>query len=477
MPEFYSNHSTSRKRLACEAVAVWAVLAIAVSLRLSLAIVNDGRANDNHLEVAAKIITERHIPAARDCWQCYHPKLYHYVVAQLWNIFLIKSSKVWYILAQMINAVAGIITILIFWRFIKERPVSGRVKLLVFSLIALNPRLIAISAQASNDSFMILFATIALFSLYRYMCTFSVKYYWLMLISTILAGLTKGNAFVVIIGIFVVFMIKIIATKNFHFDLKKGYLGAALIFVFLVVSIVGYFGQYYGNFKKYDKPISFNAPLNKELHSIKGENFGRPGIKSILGGYFTFRLFDMIRQPKITNSKYTYPKHRTSVWSQLYGRTHFLYFDDWPPGIWQSNDPMMMSAGRAAFILALFPSFLFLLGTFNELKIWLIALKDKNFDFIRRSNEWIFHVFIVGFAAFIILFTALGKDFSFMKIIYVFPGLLAALIPFSKGFEQAFAYFKHNKSITWFFDTMIIGLLISYVIPVLNLIQKGFLRL
>ena len=475
MIKFFGYHSNLRKHFAYRTIAIWIIFTIAFSLRLGLAIVNNGRANDNHLEVSTKILNEGKLPEPKDCWQCYHPKLYHYTVAQLWKVFRIETKKSRYILAQMLNALAGIITIFLFWLFLKERPISGRVRLLLISLIALNPRLIAINAQASNDSFMILFATITLYSLYRYICTFSVKYYLLLLIFTCLAGLTKGNALVIIIGICVVFTIKIIGTGNFHFSITKGCLGAAIIFVLFVPFFVGYFGQYYGNYKKYGEPIGFNTPLNKKLHFIKETSFRRPGVKSILGGYFTFRLFDMIRMPRITNSEDTYPKHRTSVWSQLYGRTHFLYFDYWPPGIWRSNNPIMMNAGRAALILALFPSVLFLFGTFNELKIWFIALKEKNYDFITYSNEWIFHVFIVGFTAFIILFTAFGQDFSFMKIIYVFPGLLAALIPFSKGLEQAYTSFQHRKMVTRLFDTTIIALLIFYVIPVLDVIRKGFL--
>lgn len=446
---------------------------MAVVFRIALAYVNDGKANDDHLRVSLTILNDGKIPIAEDCWQCYHPKLYHFTVAQLWSFLRLKTERGRYISAQLLNAVAGVITILILWVFLRGRPVSDRVKLLLFGMIALNPRLIGINAQATNDSFVILFSTAALFFLYRYICTLSIKNYLLLLTFAILAGLTKGNALVIIVGIAVVFVVKIIATHNFQLNLTKGYAGGAIVFLLTTAPIVGFFGQYYGNYIRKGDPIALNAKMGQELYLFRETSFRRPGVKSIASAYFTFRLLDMIRKPKINNSKNSYPTHRTSVWSQLYGRTHFIYFDDWPKGIWQSDDFMMMQVGRATLILALFPSLAFLVGIIRGCRTWLFALRKRSLEFLSSSNEWIFHVFVAGYLVFIVVFTALYRDFCSMKIIYLFPGLLAALALFAEGLEEVYCFLPRRRIVAGFLDAVMVMLPILYLIPIVNLIQKG----
>jgi len=51
------------------------------------------------------------------------------------------------------------------------------------------------------------------------------------------------------------------------------------------------------------------------------------------------------------------------------------------------------------------------------------------------------------FLAFIILLTAVGRDYSFMKVIYIymFSGISTALIPLLKGFDLAVNFLKKNK--------------------------------
>lgn len=461
-----------KKKIPLSTLLLFFIFTVSVSLRLVLAIVNNGSANDDHLEVSRLIFENDKIPEPQDCRQCYHPKLYHFVVAKLWDFLELNKVKSKIRLAQLINAIAGILTIFICWLFIREQSYRKQIKLLCFSMIALNPRFIAINAQATNDSLVILFGTIALYSLYKLLSKPTIKYFMLLLISIILAGLTKGNSLILIIGVIIVFIIKIISTENFNFAINKGYLGSLTIILIMTILIVGYFGEYYSNYEKYGKPIVYNTPIGEIPHLYKETSFRRPGVKSIIGGYFTFRIIDIIKNPVITNDKYTYPLHRTSVWSQLYGRTHFIYFDYWPPGLWQCNDSKMMAVGRIALTLALFPSILFLLAFLKDIRIWSVLFFRKKNDFLKNCNEWIFHIFIFGFVAFIILFTAVGRDFSFMKIIYLFPAVLAVLIPLLKGFEIVYKFILKNMVLFIIFHTIMFTLFVCYLIPVLNLITK-----
>lgn len=56
-----------------------------------------------------------------------------------------------------------------------------------------------------------------------------------------------------------------------------------------------------------------------------------------------------------------YPRHRTSVWTQVYARTHSIHFDAWPPA-WASSHPLVLNLTRVIFVLALLPTALVLTG-------------------------------------------------------------------------------------------------------------------
>ncbi len=452
---------------------IYFILAVSAALIITLAIVNDGSANDIHLEVSELIIAKGKTPEYTDCWQCYHPKFYHQTVAKSWTWFEITSKENRIIFAQLINAFAGIFTLLIFLIFILGQPFNRMVQLVSFSMVALNPRFIAIHTQATNDAFLILFGTLMIYALYQFLKKPSLRFFLFILIASILAGVTKGNSFILMSGVVVVFLFKIISTQNFKLSVGKNYLGSLLVFLAMNFLLVGYFGGYYDDFKKYDHPFMYNTPVGEAPNFLEETTFRRPGVKSIASGYFTFRFFDMIKNPTITNEYGdNYPLHRTSVWSQLYGRSHFLYFDNWPAGKWQSNNPAMMNVGRGALILALIPSILFLLGFFKDLKKWRRLFSERSFNFLNENPSWMFSIFNVGFLVFIILFTAFGRDYSFMKIIYLFPGILAAMIPLLKGFDWGFNFLKKSKIGTAIFQMSIFVLLILYIIPILNLISK-----
>jgi len=404
---------------------------------MTLAIVNDGAANDDHIEVAEMIFHHKKLPAPKDCWQCYHPKFYHLTVAKLSQLLKINTRESRTILAQSINGIAGILTLLLCWIFISNQSFSPPTRLLSFAFIALNPRFIAIHTQASNDAFLILFGTLLLYSLYKWLERPSVKYFSILLLVSVLAGWTKGNALILWLGVITVLLI-------------RKYFSKAFLYAMITFLLVGYLGEYFGNYKKYGQPVVYNTPVTALPHLYKKSTFRRPGVQSVIEGYFTFRFFDLIQHPMITNGyAESYPKHRTSVWSQLYGRAHFLYFDNWPPGHWQSSDSRMMQVGRASLILALLPTIILLLGWWKDFKYWFGLLLRKKGETFSKHQEWIFHIFIGGFLISFILFTAVGRDYSFMKIIYLFPMTLAVLIPMMKGMEYltlqvSDTYFTNN---------------------------------
>jgi hypothetical protein len=269
-----------------------------------------------------------------------------------------------------------------------------------------------------------------------------------------------------------IFLTRIVLNKNYNLELGKGYLGVLLIYILVSIPSIGYFGEYFSNIQKYDKLVVYNTRTGDLPHFYKKTNFNRPGVQSVLEGYFTFRIFDLIEHPITSNEDNVFPLHRTSVWSQLYGRANFIYFDDWPISVWQSRDERIMNVGRAAFVLGLLPVLVFLIGLFAEIKRYLKRLLHREIDFLKLEMDWIYLVFLIGYVSFIILFTALGRDFSFMKIIYIFPGILVFCIPFVKGSEILFEFFKNNLVFKFVYVALTVLLFVAYIIPVVNLIIR-----
>jgi hypothetical protein len=118
-------------------------------------------------------------------------------------------------------------------------------------------------------------------------------------------------------------------------------------------------GSYRANYEDTGSLFATNAPRAPLPHLVKRTYVFRPGTTSVVDTYFTFRLLDMLEHPTITQGKYVYPAHRTSLWSQLYGRANFVHFDQFPPS-WRNTSLLVLTIGRLIFVLALLPTVLML---------------------------------------------------------------------------------------------------------------------
>ena len=424
------------------------VFFIAILLRVLLSFFNF-QAPDNHLEVSQIIKNESRLPTKDDCWEGFQPKFYHLAVAAILKVFHIENYWYQVLVAQFLSCVAGILTIYIVWRFLKNRGLSDKIKAISFSLIALNPELIGLSAQATNDSFVILFSTLAIY----YTCDFfkSGRFgqFLLMTTFTVLAGLSKGNGLVIFLCILAIFFFKAIVEKKYS---------AYLIgFIVLFMAIVPFFGQYWDNYQHFGSPFVTNMETQPFPHFFKRTFYAYPGVTSILDSYFTFRLFDLVRHPATAYGNVWFPLHRTSLWSHMYGSAHFIYFDICPVG-WRTTNALILNAGRAIFILALFPTIFLLRG--------LIAM-------LRRDGR-ILSVFFFGYISFIILYTLRMRDFGTMKAIFVFPAILPIAGLISEGASAVYKAFEGKRSVVLIFDLALSLLFTLYYFTIMTLIYKFF---
>ena len=432
-----------------------AVFAIGSLLRLYLSLVN-AEANDDHLSVIRIIADQHRLPKLLDAWEGFQPKLYHVTVAILWNLSPFQSWTVRIRIAQLVACAAGIATLLVVRRALDRQRVSPPVRVLVFALVALNPTLIGLNAQATNDSFVILFAVFALDRGAEFFRTGTRSSFVAMSASVILASLSKGNGLVMFVAVTATLLHAVIRQHAVP-ELSRrqlAALGTGFVVCFLVSIAV--LGPYTANWEDTGNPFETNVPRAPLPDLFKRSYVARPGTISIADTYFTFRFIDMLEHPAVTNDPAVYPLHRTSLWSQLYGRAHTVHFAQYPPS-WVNTSPVAATIGRWILLFALVPTAFLVVGTIRGV----VAVLSRSF---RRTlpgeyqlDEELRALAAVGFVAFVIVYSLTYRDFSTMKAEFLFPGLLAYVYFLAEEVERAAQTARHRwlrYGVAWAFVTL-----------------------
>jgi len=408
------------------------VCLVAAGLRVSLSLVNR-EANDDHMEVVELIRDQRRIPVRADCMQCYHPKLFHAAGALLLMAAGAEGGAR-FVLLQLLNTAAGLLTLWIVFLFLKETDgLREPARLLFFSLIALNPKLAAINAQVTNDSFAILFCSAALLFLRR--CLRGGGWKPILWCSAFLslAGVAKGTALPVVFTTAAVLGLRVLSAPPGARRLRAAQ-AAAFLGIFLAVA--PFFGQYAGKYLRDGSPFVTNHEkdrpprLFEESYEWRSGVRSRPGVLSVFSAYFTFRFGDMLRTPMQNNQVYRYPLHRTSFWSCIFGRTFFARFDCWPPS-WRTHEPWVLRLGRALLVLGLIPACLLFFGGLEIVSGALRRIREGLDPVLDWEASSVLLV-LVSFC-FLIAYTCNYRDFSTAKAVFFYPGLLGFLSLLIRG--------------------------------------------
>lgn len=404
-------------------MATAAVLTLAALLRVVLALVNT-EANDDHLAVITMIARQHRLPRAHELFEAYQPKLYHVTAAELWRIGPWRSESSLLRTAQLLSCGAGILALLLVHSFLRRQAVGEGPRLIALSLVALNPKLIGLNAQATNDSFVILFGTLSLYLAWSFLTAPSVTKLLLTGASCILAALSKGSGLVVFVTILLVLGVAVLRAPWPHGERRR--VGAYVaLFLVAVVPLFCVVGPYHDNYEESGgNPFAINVAPDPLPPLVHDSYVRRPGTTSIVHTYLTFRLADLLRHPtEPQKGNGPYPLHRTSLWSQLYGRLSSLHFDQWPPS-WQDVRPITLTVVRASMLLGIFPSILLLTGAVRAAK-WAVPLVSRRAATAEGLAALLFLTSIAAFTAFIIVFTLRYRDFASMKVEYMLPCLLA----------------------------------------------------
>jgi hypothetical protein len=268
--------------------------------------------------------------------------------------------------------------------------------------------------------------------------------------AAILAPLSKGNGLVVCIAILIVFAVALLRERNGEAMTRYQVLLYGSIF------LVGFV-------------------LKTFVY--------KPGVTSIMDSVVTFRLFDLLRNPVSTTDGEKYPLHRTSLWSQLYGRAHFAHFDAWPPswrlptgrGQWAAG--LVRHLGRLIFLAALFPTMLLLVGIWKHSVCTIrcfAGLKGPH----ASLGDWLLYLSVLGYLAFIVIYSLRYRDYAVMKAISIVPGLLGFLMLFARECDAFYQRFTDKKAVRLSADMILLSLFFFYTMDILVLIgQLGIQRL
>ncbi len=407
-------------------ILILSIFILSLSLRFILSLLNY-EANDPHVEVVEWIINHNALPDKDNCWECFQPKLYYIINAGIIQMLGIDNRMDSILCMQMFNFVLSFFILFYLWKFIARQPFSEKIKIAAFAFLAFNPCLTGINIQATNDTPEILAGILTIYFADRFFSEKKFRLGILLCVFVIIACLIKGSGLILIASLAIIFSIKLLAS---HFEERKLYIKILTILVISFIAIIPVGAGYIHNYIKYGTPFVLVLRKDPPPPFFNHTYAGRPGITSVVDGYFTFRYFDMIREPFIVSTIDNYQLHRTSLWSQLYGRTMFMHFDQHPDS-WKSMDPNLLNAGRWLIVLGIVPLILFIAGMLKTIRDF---FKEK----ITAQYDWIHLVFAAGFLLFMIKYSYSYRDFSIMKSIFIFP----ALPSFIKFFMQGFIMLK-----------------------------------
>jgi hypothetical protein len=345
--------------------------------------------------------------------------------------------------------------------------------------LALNPALIGINGQATNDSFAILFSSLAFYFGWHFFQSQRTGDFCWMSVFSILAALSKVNGLIIFIAIVAVFGIALCRTGDRHLLMSRRTMAIyGLIFVASYLVLVSTLGPYGEHYRLYGTPLPNNAFYKSEgglPFTLPSDS--KPGETSVARALFTFPLSEMIKTPVLPINEGGHPQSPTSLWGELYARTHFVHYDAWPRSwqlptrrlLWITS--LTLDLGRGIFLIALLPTLLMLSGLLRN-----VFLSARAFISARLSDrplsEWFLSVSAVGYILFMVALRLQFKDFGTMKAIYIFPGLFCFLLLFAGECERFFAWCDNKRILRRSVSGIFAVLFVFYVAEIAILVGQ-----
>lgn len=439
------------------------VWGLALLLRLALPLVNS-EANDSHVEVVQRILATGSLPIKTDCWECFQPKLYHASLALLFVTLDLSEWRSQVLAANLFNAGVGVLVLLVCWRLLApSRADAPWLAWLAFALLALNPKLIAISSQATNDIVVVLFSVLALAAALRFLNEDRAGDLAWAAAWVVLAVSAKSNGWVIFLALVGALLVRAVVDA----PARRRTLVAALLVAIAVpaAAALNPLNQLRLNLQRFGSPVALNIRRAPPPQLFASSYVPRAGVLSVADGFLTFKLRSLLAHPRIENGMAPVPAHRTSLWTQLYGRAHSLHFDNWPP-TWGTQGEAHFPRLRALFLLALVPTALLVAGAMTQVGACLRGLLARDAAGLARQNFALLPLAFFGCLAAIACYAYLYREYSVMKAIFLLPALPALPAAFLAGARRLPA-----RVVPWLFAAAL-PLLALYVAEVVVLVCR-----
>jgi hypothetical protein len=113
---------------------------------------------------------------------------------------------------------------------------------------------------------------------------------------------------------------------------------------------------------------------------------------------------------------------------------------------------------RGIFLLGLLPTLIFIGGFFSDILAFLRGIARRNILQFQTTCNGLFVITYGGYITFLILCALLFRDFSYVKLIYILPSLLAIVWLFLRGADMALSHYP--KRVAWGIKLMDIWMVI-----------------
>lgn len=453
-------------------IVIIIIFIISLGLRLGLALYNR-EANDPHMPVVRYIMRHDNLPEKMDCTECFQPKLFHYVTANVLTLLRLdtnQDSDAQKVVAQLINFLAGAFTLVVAWGFINSLSLlQAETKLLGFALLAFNPQLIGINSQVTNDTLLIMFSSLAIFCAYFTLVKEGPLSFLFTVMFSILAVMTKTNGWVAVIAIAIAFFVKWYVSSK---DKYAKELFPAIAYPLLVVGIVALnpLSQYIQNYQRYSSPVTLNIDPLPHPMFFEESYIPYAGILSIQDGFLTFKFGNLLKEPvTYLLDEVSVESHRTSFWTRLYGSANSVHFENYPPS-WRETGEDLFWIYRGIFILALLPLTVMLVGAALEIRSLIRGFLTRDSQILLEVSYGLFALLFAGYIAFAMLYAFEYRIYPVMKAAFIYPGLLAFLIFFIKGLTEISSHWNVQRWQMRIAGIFMTALVIFYILDVITLI-------
>ncbi|PCJ66690.1 MAG: hypothetical protein COA58_04315 [Bacteroidetes bacterium] len=396
--------------------------------RVILQITNEGF-NDDHITPVLLWQDKSEYPLTEDCKECFQPPLFYWIIKAVAAPFQATTWDGIFTVIQFVNFffVSGILWLVL--RLIESLHFSKWLRISTMLFWGTNPELISIGSLASNDTILIFAGLLISYLIGKYWQNPKLKYEFAIIIMLVLSGIIKGNGLVFVIILAVVFILSLLRDKKFS-ALK---LGRQSMWLIVLLLGIGYFGNFFEKQERHGYAFTTNQIMPNPPNFFTEDTIyaSRKGVTTVFNSFFKLRLGSLLANPYNTNHL-EYDLHRTSLWGQMFGQFSNYLFERYPDSwISPNNDHYFIT--RINYIIHL-PLFVLLLyGILYSIFVFFKHPFDTN---------TIHLLFVFAFTGFVVLYTYLYRDFSYMKVIFLFPALFSIItifgstikrIPFQKG--------------------------------------------